>query len=264
MAKPKKPPKRKPKQPIPRRDGEAAVPAFHRRLIVKAAPGMVWKHRDQAVRQLDKTTRVVTFVASTEEIDRDGDLVRIRGIDTRSFAKNPVFLQDHDPRLPLGRVTDLWIERFGDHDALLGKAELLPPGSSSRIDEAWAEIRGGLRAAVSIGFLPLEVGEETAAGGRTFERVELLEISSVTLPSCRGCLVTEASTAKGLGTGAPRFPDPAESLVKMAELAESALDGIVLEEKFEAAMDALDSFGRTGTGAEMDALVYELLDVLRG
>jgi len=145
------------------------------------------------------------FVAYDDrQPDRDGDVILVRGIDTRDFQRNPVMLADHDKSFVLGRVTSLYAEARPGGDVLKGTATILPAGTSTRVDEAWTAITHGARAGISIGFLGEDFdGEPVRTGqrGLTFRRTALLEISSVSVPSCATCVSTVVA-GKGLGLAA--------------------------------------------------------------
>lgn len=61
------------------------------------------------VKQANFEKREVTIVFSTESIDRDGDIIRQRGLDFEAFKKNPVVLFAHNSRdLPIGRAMKIF------------------------------------------------------------------------------------------------------------------------------------------------------------
>ena len=60
------------------------------------------KHVDAAIKQVDADRRHITFVASQEIVDRDGDVILVDGIDTARFLENPVLLADHQRSFALG------------------------------------------------------------------------------------------------------------------------------------------------------------------
>ena len=86
----------------------------------------------------------MTFVASTEEVDRHGDVVSVAGWKLDAYRKNPVFLWAHDYARPaIGRSTQVWTtarETGGEAGrgpalltpALLVKVEFAPTGSPKR------------------------------------------------------------------------------------------------------------------------------------
>jgi hypothetical protein len=154
------------------------------------------KHLDAAVNAVVDATRqrLLTVTASVEDIDREGDVILIDGISTAHFERNPVVLADHDPHLPIGKVVALWKEQRPIR-ALMAKVELLPPGISAKADEVWGQIQHGTRRGISVGFLPLDATGPTLRGqkGLTYRSVSLLEISSVSIPSCAACLIVDKS-----------------------------------------------------------------------
>ena len=66
---------------------------------------------DAQKRGEDTDTRMVDFVASTEDVDRDGDVIRVQGWDVDEYRKNPVILWAHDySLLPIGKAVKVWRE----------------------------------------------------------------------------------------------------------------------------------------------------------
>lgn len=238
MTKKKPAKKRKPKH-------EAVPPSFRDKMILKSmirkgTLPLVYKHTDRAIRQVDAAQRTVTFIASVEQLDLDGDLILVRGIDTSYFERRGTFLKDHQKDKPIGRVTALRIESLREGDALVGDAVLLPPGISADADQAWGEIVHKVRTGISIGFLPVDPenprdGEPTGAGGVVRRKILLLEISSVTLPSCPSCSIIAA------GEQVRRWPDTVDQLI-------AAIDGALIVakalERREARERADDNFER--------------------
>ncbi|TKB75262.1 MAG: hypothetical protein E8D45_07860 [Nitrospira sp.] len=149
------------------------------------------------IKAIDRAHREIEFVASRQEIDRDGDVIITRGIDTANFRRNPVLLLDHDRGQRLGRVDSLTVERdaFGV-DQLVGRASILPAGVSPAADQAYAELLHAALGGVSIGFLPTESDYTSVLRGqtgKTHRRTQLLEISIVPIPACASCTVTAKS-----------------------------------------------------------------------
>ena len=48
--------------------------------------------------------RRLRFIAATEEVTADGEVLRVAGLDTDYFMRDPRVLWDHDPRARIGRV----------------------------------------------------------------------------------------------------------------------------------------------------------------
>ena len=129
----------------------------------------------------------VTFVLSTDEVDRHGDVVAADGWVLEWYRKNPLLLWAHDYRHPaIGRAVELWTEPH----RLLAKMEFAP---SEFAQEVAALYRAGFQWGVSVGFKPLRFeerrDEKTGAHlGVRFLEQELLEVSAVPVPANRNAL----------------------------------------------------------------------------
>lgn len=128
----------------------------------------------------DDDQRLITGTASTPDPDRMGDVIEPLGI----TFKNPVpLLLYHDTKKPVGQVT------FDPPTAKgLTFTATLPQVAESgtvrdRIDEAWASIKAGLLAGVSIGFRSIEESWNKETGGFRFLQSEVLELSLVAIPA---------------------------------------------------------------------------------
>lgn len=120
---------------------------------------------------------------STEEVDRDGDIVRAAGLDLAAYKQNPVVLYAHDSHeVPVGRAVEVVAEpgigvraqwRWNASDPLGG-----------RVKQAWD---AGFLNATSIGFRPIRY-TENKHGGLTFQEAELYEFSVVPVPANAGAL----------------------------------------------------------------------------
>jgi HK97 family phage prohead protease len=125
--------------------------------------------------------RIITGIATSPQVDRDGDTIDPRGI----VVRGPIsLLWMHDRSLPVGSV------KFGrataeglPFEATLPEVDG-PPALKARIDEAWVSIKNKLVGGVSIGFRALKrpmLDPET--GGYQFSEIEIDELSLVTVPS---------------------------------------------------------------------------------
>ena len=115
------------------------------------------------------------------ELDRAGDIVIARGVDTTHFRSNPIALLGHDPNKPIG----VWTGVHADGERLKGTLNLateLPLAEWAR-----KSIAAGVMKAASIGFVPMEF-EPIKGGGFRFTKIELMETSLVSLPASRGSL----------------------------------------------------------------------------
>jgi len=138
---------------------------------------------------------VVSFIASTANPDRYGDVINQRGWDLSKYRKNPVILLNHNANsLPIGR---------GEVDVVDGQliVDVEFDMDDSQAKEIARKTKAGFMNAVSVGFNPLDATPRNmlekshpahGQSGQYFDRAELLEISIVTIPA-NG----EAVTAKG-------------------------------------------------------------------
>lgn len=118
-----------------------------------------------------------------------------------------------------------------DGPALVAQAEILPAGTSPRVDERWA-IQAGACSGISIGFLPKSIDKPQRPGqtGRTYTSVELLEISSVTVPSCPTCVITgKRARASFVRSSGVANVDPrriAERVVRDMQISRAVREGV--------------------------------------
>ncbi len=130
---------------------------------------------------------LMTFVISSEEVDRHGDVISAHGWRLTAYRQNPVFLWAHDYTRPvIGRAVSVWPEA----DQLLARMQFAP---TSFAGEVAALYRSGYQQGVSVGFKPLRYEErrqeQTGAFlGIRFLEQELLEVSAVPVPSNRQAL----------------------------------------------------------------------------
>jgi len=124
-----------------------------------------------------------TFVASTEAVDRYGDIIVADGWDLRNFKKNPIALWQHNSSQPIGNWADVRVEE----DQLVARLEMVKPGISSIADMLRGMLETRVLRAVSVGFIPLKAEEILDSKGNwtgyRFTKSELLEISVVSVPA---------------------------------------------------------------------------------
>lgn len=117
--------------------------------------------------------RVVRGFASTDAIDRQGDIVVPGG----GVWELPLpLLWNHAHDAPIGWIRSIEVRKNG----LYVQAEFAE--GVGRADEIFAMVEKGLVSGFSIGFLPRK-SEPLPGGGRKFTSWELYEISCVVIPA---------------------------------------------------------------------------------
>ncbi len=139
---------------------------------------------------LDKAKGTFNVIASTGDVDRDGEIINPKGWELDNFRKNPVILWAHNySALPIGKATKIEVNEKGlVMEGVFASKEANPLAQQVRKlhDE-------GIQSAVSVGFMPLE---RNAANESVIERAELLELSFVPVPANPNALAL--ALAKGI------------------------------------------------------------------
>lgn len=132
----------------------------------------------------DNTFKVV---ATTEDVDRDGEIIRINGWQMENFLKNPVILANHNYTIQsiVWKMTHLYndgekviVEGIFTEDTDAGKI-------AKNLYNTW------FLKTVSVGFRPLKRNEENY---KVIESAELLEVSFVPVPANQNALSLEEKT----------------------------------------------------------------------
>ena len=140
---------------------------------------------------IDTEKRQIRFLASTPDIDRDGERILPTALEKSlpGFMQNPVFLACHQHRLDggeppvIGKITRSWTDAAGLW-AIVQFAE------SELAEKYWQLYRDGFMSAVSVGFIPIKQHEEFIEGKRvtTYDEVEWIELSGCAVPANRNAL----------------------------------------------------------------------------
>lgn len=144
------------------------------------------------VKQVDVAARKMTIIGTDETVDRDGDVIEMKGWQLENYRKNPVFLWAHNyGSVPLARSEKI-IKR---KDPLRMEHHLLYPTKglypfADMILELYGEY---IINASSVGFIPFEWDNIEQEGerqentrhtwGKRFKKQELLELSGCAVPS---------------------------------------------------------------------------------
>jgi HK97 family phage prohead protease len=142
-----------------------------------------------SVKSIDEDQRIIRGIATTPEPDRVGDIIVPAGVQFRNPA--PLLLQHRHDQV-VGTVHfDAPTAKGITFEARL--PFITQPGPlKDRVDEAWQSVKSGLLRAVSIGFRALDNAiEQLTTGGLKYLRVEVLELSLVSVPANASALITD-------------------------------------------------------------------------
>lgn len=154
---------------------------------------------------IDSEKKQATFVISTEQIDRHGDIIDQASIIDTYFRLNPYFaLQHRSDEFPIGK----WLV-----DTLAREADPNNPGklrtictAEFRVEfedaaRAFRHVEEGDMNMVSVGFIPHRVEYDEVRDAFVLYDWELIEVSLVGIGSNRGALVktwTEEDDARSV------------------------------------------------------------------
>lgn len=150
-----------------------------------------------------------SFVISTGDEDRDGDIVEPSGWDLDSFRANSVILWAHDNKQPpIARAESISVS-----NAKLKAVAVWPErGIYPFADTICGLVKGGFIKGTSVGFHPI-AAEPRKTKGIRFLKQELYEFSVLPIPSNRAALVE----AKAAGFDVTAVSHWAEEFLAYAE-----------------------------------------------
>nr|DAO70346.1 MAG TPA: prohead serine protease [Caudoviricetes sp.] len=142
------------------------------------------------IKEASEDQRIIKGIATTQTLDRDGDIVEPNGAE---FALPIPFLWQHQRDKPIGeviaaRVTDKGIE-VEIHLAQINESGKL----KERLDEAWHSIKSGLVKGLSIGFRGKEYARTES--GIHYTKWDWHELSAVTVPANSEATITAIKAA---------------------------------------------------------------------
>lgn len=123
----------------------------------------------------EDSDRKFRVVASTEDIDRSWEVIKLDWWDFENYKKNPVVIANHIYRIEniVGRATKIWIEDWKlIIEGVFSKSNPLGILLADLYDE-------GMVKTVSVGFIPKQRQEDNR---RIITSAELLELSFVAVP----------------------------------------------------------------------------------
>ncbi len=135
-------------------------------------------------------SRVVRFTVTTNQVDRDRDVIDSAGWDVKDFNANPVIQWAHDySQPPIGRSLALTMGA----SKMSSDIEFMPKELSPFADTIFRMVKGGWLNATSVGFKPEDWSYDEQRKGVNFAKQSLLEVSIVPVPANAGALVEARS-----------------------------------------------------------------------
>ena len=96
-----------------------------------------------------KDTAKLTIIGTNEDVDRDGDIVRAKGVDIKNFKNNSILLFGHKwTSLPVGKVGKI---KKTDDAVIFEDIEF---AQTKEAQDVKSLVEGGFLKSVSIGFIP--------------------------------------------------------------------------------------------------------------
>jgi len=155
-------------------------------------------------KSIDIENRTLTAMASTNTVDREGDLILSSAFDVSAYMKNPVILANHTYHTANGNspVIGKALEVRSTDEGLEFTMQF---AQTELADEYFELYKDGFMKAFSVGFIPIkyvapdeEIKAKYKDARRVFTKVELLEISCVAVPANREALVKAANNGNSV------------------------------------------------------------------
>jgi len=148
------------------------------------------------------------FVATitTNQVDRDGDVIDPKGIDYKEYLKNPVIFLNHEAwELPIGKTS--WLRRHteGDKSGMMAKGYITD--KTGRAVEAFGLMQDRILTTTSIGFgikpggarEPTQDEQKKFPGiKRMIEKSTLYEFSVVGIPANTDAVIQQVSKMQNI------------------------------------------------------------------
>ena len=137
----------------------------------------------------DKAGSFTGYASVFGGLDSYGDTI-LPGAYTETIkARRPLMLYGHNP----GRVIGKWTEIAEDSKGLLVRGEFTPGHSDAQ--DVYASLKHGALNGLSIGFRIPEGGAEMAEERRLLKRIDLFEISVVSMPADDAARIGDVKSA---------------------------------------------------------------------
>lgn len=139
----------------------------------------------------EKKAEEFTAIASSDVVDRQGEIIEQTGWDLKNFKQNPIMLWMHDHTKPLGKVTRVWLDKTGAKPILKFKGVISDATEWGKA--AKQLIEEGILNSFSVGFRAMDMDDNKIT------KAELYEISLVTVPANPEARIIAAKSLKEAG-----------------------------------------------------------------
>ena len=141
----------------------------------------------------DSVAGTFKVIISTEDRDRQGEIVSMSGWDLAFYKMNPTVLWAHDYwGQPIAMCTNIYITEINGKSCLVAEGKFAPTDQGQEIRKLYD---GGFLKATSVGFIPKEFSDD----GGTITKQELLEFSFVPVPANPYAVALSFDEMKELG-----------------------------------------------------------------
>ena len=141
---------------------------------------------NQSIKSIDEDKRQASYIISTDEVDRMGEVVE-QSWDLKNYEANPIVLFGHDSSKPenvLGKALSITTEKDGDRSITSALVQFAEAGTSKGVDTVWSLVKQGILKTVSVGFIPHTYkNTDTEDTPTVLSDNELLEFSIVPIPA---------------------------------------------------------------------------------
>lgn len=137
----------------------------------------------------DKAGSFTGYASVFGGLDSYGDTILPGAYADTIKARRPLMLYGHNP----GRVIGKWVEIVEDSKGLLVRGEFTPGHSDAQ--DVYASLKHGALNGLSIGFRVPEGGAEMAEERRLLKKIDLFEISVVSMPADDAARVGDVKSA---------------------------------------------------------------------
>ena len=191
----------------------------------------------------DAAAGLVSATLSTENMDRDGDIIRAASWELDAFMAHPVLLASHNYGSLTNQIGE-WQDVHVEGESLVGVAKYYVNEGNAEADWGFALAAKGM-AAYSVGFIPdFEQAEKISDEGwwPTYDfkgGTELIETSHVTVPSNRESL---QNGLKAFGAHMlPGIREVHEDILKRWDEIEDAGIGAISQDAFDALSERVET-----------------------